>query len=684
MAFSVKVLAAAVAAAINLVLLVLVSLRSRRHVLFRSFILMTFCLLCWNLRIIISTLSDPTGMQSVYALFITQIFYPAVSACLYILPVAALQFTASIIGLDSAPMRRLVKGAYVVALAMSMLHAADVFSPWLYARLLWLFILPLFALSLFLLGRAFVHSRRPLDRTRFGLLFIAGTIAVTGAVAEDIMISSGINAGGLSSTMNAAYSFIVAACLLRHRLFDVVVTARRAAGMAIAASALIFASYLAGRIFNISEMMPYGHILLAALLLTILGHKMIPNIEKVILRSAGSPYQAIDNIRRSLDQAGDADGLLKSTVKVTMDTIGTAACLCTARDDISGQFTRYFSSDTTGADAVQSKAFEDLICWLDRHRVDEPLVYDELCHRLRFDCQDRGQYDITPRVIEDMRIIGYEVYVPLSIDGELRGIICLANKMNGHAITERDARLLRTIANNCALRLQHIDLSERIRRLETLAALGEMAAIIAHEVRNPLTVIRSAAQMLQSRQCDEATPSMIIDECDRLNRVVTRMLDFTRVQKPNPQRIDVAREIRRWAADIIDARAPKGVRLRIECPPRIPAAMFDPDHLKQIVTNLLLNAIESMAGSGLIGIALKRGDSKITLVIHDNGLGIRREDMGLVFKPFYTTKPGGSGLGLPITRRLLELNNGTIEIRPRPGRGCSVIIQLPQWRGQHE
>lgn len=684
MELNVKILAASLAAAINLILIVLVSLRSRRHIVFRSFILVSFCLLFWNLRVIISGLSEPAGMDSIYALVITQIFYPMVTACLYILPVATLQFTMSIAALDSKLLHSTVKASYVAALAMSLIFASGVFSSWLYDRLLWLFILPLFTLSLFLLGRTFVRSRRPLERTRFGLLFVGGTVGVTGAITEDILISSGVNIGGLSSTTIAVYSFIVATCLLRHRLFDVMVTTKRVAGIVISTSLLILTSYLIARILNLTDMMPYGHILLTVLLLIMLGHKIIPYAEKILFRGTGSLYQTIDGIRRSLTRTTDTHDALKITAEMAMDMIGTAACLCAARDEISGQFTLHYSSDARGDETIHSEAFDDFIQWLDRSRSDEPLVYDELCHRLRFDHPTAARKEITARIINDMQVIGYEAYAPLSIDNELHGIMCLTNKTNGHAFTERDIRLSKIIAYNCALQLQHLNLSARIRQLETLAALGEMAACIAHEVRNPLAVIRSSAQMVQSRQRDRSASSMIIDECDRLNRVITKMLDFTKTPRPNPRRVDIKNEIGKWAGDIVDSSRYQKINLHVEYPNDLPAVMFDPDHLKQVITNLLLNAVEATDGPGRIEISLSRSDTLIQLAIDDSGSGVRRKDLGNIFKPFYTTKPGGSGLGLSITRRLMEMNNGTIEIRPRHGKGCSVILRLPLWRDDHE
>ena len=684
MELNVKVLAAAFAASINLILIIFVSLRNRGHIVYRSFILVSFCLLFWNLRVIISGSSEPTGTDSFYAILITQIFYPMVTACLYILPVAALQFTISIIALDSKLVQNVVRAAYVSAFIMSVIFASSIFSTWLYDRLLWLFILPIFVLSLFLIGRAFVRSRRPLERMRFGLLFAGGTIGVTGAISEDILIASGVNVGGLNSIANATYSFIVAICLLRHRLFDVMVTTRRIIGLVLPASILVFASYLISELFNLSKTMPYGYILIAVLLLVTLGHKIVPYTEKVLFKITGSIYHTIDGVRHSLDRARNVNDLLRITGKIAMDTLGTAVCLCAARDEITKHFTLYYSSDKRGDDAIQSIAFDNFIQWVYRCGSDEPLVYDELCHNLNFDHQDDARKADIARVIDDMQMIGYEVYVPLTIDNELQGIMCLGNKENGHAFTESDIRYAKIIAYNCALQLQHLKMSERIRQLETLAALGEMSAYIAHEVKNPLAIIRSSAQIVRSKHQDEQASSMIIDECDRLNRVVTRMLSFSKTPESNPQSINIEKEIKQWTRDIVQFYKQQQIQLSVECPVHIPNVVFDPDHLKQIITNLLLNALEAMHGRGRLEILLSQSDSMVKLMILDSGPGVRYKNLGNVFHPFYTTKPGGSGLGLPITRRLLELNNGTIEIKPQVGKGCTVVLRLPVWSDKHE
>ena len=212
MTIDVKVLAAVFSASINLILIIFVSLRNRRHILYRSFVLLCFCLLMWNLRVIVSRNFPVSIAHPVYAALIIQIFYTAVTAYLYVLPVAALQFTAVFIGLDSRTIRKIISNMYFAAFGLSIVYALDIFSATTYNYILWIFTLPVFSASLLLIGRSYSLSARPLERRRFGLLFIAGTIGITGAIAEDILTSAGVHAGGLGNVSNVAYSLIVATC----------------------------------------------------------------------------------------------------------------------------------------------------------------------------------------------------------------------------------------------------------------------------------------------------------------------------------------------------------------------------------------------------------------------------------------------------------------------------------------
>jgi two-component system sensor histidine kinase HydH len=677
MVVNVKLLAAAVAAVLNLILIVFVSLRSRRHIVYRSFLLISFCLLMWNLRVIISGLVQLDNNDSFYAVLVTQVFYPMVSVCLYILPVAALQFTLSFIKAESRLSEYLVKIAYILAFLLSFLYVSELIPNWHNDRIFWAFFLPVFLTSLVFAGRAYLQSRRPLERTRLGLLLVAGTIGVAGAIAEDILVASGFNAKGLGNIANATYSFLVALCLFSHRLFDVRITMRRIAGFASAALIVVAVAYVTSELLKLSTPMPYVYVFITVLVLLIFGRRLVPLIEHVLFKKSTALHQSIDGVRLTLDRARNTTDLLRLASGILIQDLGIDRCLCIAFDEITQRYQCHWPINAANFHTDVYEPIDNIAKWMAARSSTEPLIYDEMHHELSFAANEGKYTKELLAVMNDIENLGYEACLPLLSETKLEGMMLLSGKKNRRAFTDSDIRFMKLLAYNSTLWLQHLSMLEKISELETLAGLGEMAAHIAHEVKNPLTIIRSSAQLMQSRQQNRENAEMIIQECDRLSRVVSKLVDLSRPPAPHPQSIEIEKTIKAWVDEIMQVRQSKNLKIEIEAEAGVSSVIFDLNHLKQVFTNLFLNAVEAMHGNGQIRISLERTQDMVQLAISDSGPGFRQEQRSNLFKLFYTTKPAGTGLGLPITHRLLELNNGTIDIESLPGKGCTVVIKLP-------
>lgn len=679
MVITVKIVAAILAAILNLSLIIFVSTRYRRHIAYRSFLLICFCLLMWNLRVIISGLVQLESSNSLYALLVTQVFYPMVSACLYILPVAALQFTISFIGFESRLSEYLLRTAYVISLILSFLYVSEIFSNWTNDRIFWSFFLPIFFISAALVGQAYFRSRRPLERARFSLLVIAGTIGVAGAITEDILVASGVKAGGLGNIANATYSLLIAICLFRHRLFDVSLTARRITSFLITSLVVISIAYITSYFVGQSTAMPYIHIFIAVLLLLLFGRTLIPLTEKIVFKKSAPVYQTIDSVRLSLDRAQNIPELLQLSEEIAKENLGVGQCRSILFEDTTHCHQFYRSLDDEELNDRQEPLY-NVIKWVDAQRSVEPVIYDELTHTVNFGAHDRTHNKELLATVADIEKTGFEVFLPLLSDRKLEGVMMLSEKKNGRAFTDSDVRFMKLLAYNCTTWLHRFRMLERIGQLEAFAALGEMAAYLAHELKNPLTIIRSSAQLMESDQHDRQNVHMIVRECDRLSRVVMDMLNFAKTPSPVSQRIDIRKETKRWIDEISHARGSAGLKIRIDAEEKVTDVIFDPNHLKQIITNVVLNAIEAMRERGRLTIALKDEKEMVQLTVSDSGPGIRYHDRPKVFSLFYSTKSGGSGLGLPLSRRLMELNKGTLEIDSQVKEGCTVIMRLPKWK----
>jgi signal transduction histidine kinase len=227
-------------------------------------------------------------------------------------------------------------------------------------------------------------------------------------------------------------------------------------------------------------------------------------------------------------------------------------------------------------------------------------------------------------------------------------------------------------------------LEAQLHQSERLAALGEMTAGVAHEVRNPLGIISSTAELLRERlnryEPDNRLAQIIVEETNRLNAKVSEFLDFARPREPNLQPCELDKVLERS----IELMNPEIERLDISVNRdyrvngKVQAA--DPGLLHQAFLNILINAIQAMPEGGALNVSVTSGPNGqgTEIQFQDSGDGIAPETLKKVFNPFYTTKEKGSGLGLPIVKSIIESHRGTIRISSQPGQGTLVTIQLPE------
>ncbi len=213
----------------------------------------------------------------------------------------------------------------------------------------------------------------------------------------------------------------------------------------------------------------------------------------------------------------------------------------------------------------------------------------------------------------------------------------------------------------------------RLKEQERLAQLGQMAASVAHEIRNPLSIMKGAAEVLRKKygQSSEELFSFIPEEISRLNRLVENFLQFSRRKELTLQPYPVNDLIRETVDPLNDGR----IAVKLSDP--LPNVPIDPDALKQILLNLIQNALDAIPADGKVEIVTSRNRSKNVVVeVKDNGKGIPADQIARVFEPFYSTKAQGSGLGLAITKQLVEQMGGEIQIESQPGKGTTVRIVL--------
>ncbi len=241
-------------------------------------------------------------------------------------------------------------------------------------------------------------------------------------------------------------------------------------------------------------------------------------------------------------------------------------------------------------------------------------------------------------------------------------------------------------------------LEERERLRDRLAALGEMAAAIAHEVKNPLAGIEVMAGILKRQLADSQDAQSIlgdiIKEAKMANAIVLEVLDFVRPIRLQVENISIADAIRDAMA-LAEGHVPRGeVRVTADLPEHLPAIQGDPYQLRQIFTNLLMNAFEALNGKGAVTMAATTLNEEgpaggepqgpmVQITVTDNGPGIPADVLEKIFSPFFTTKPQGSGLGLAIVRKIVDAHDGRIDVGVLETGGTRFRVTLPV-TGSHQ
>jgi signal transduction histidine kinase len=250
---------------------------------------------------------------------------------------------------------------------------------------------------------------------------------------------------------------------------------------------------------------------------------------------------------------------------------------------------------------------------------------------------------------------------------------------------ELDERVLTLFAFHD--RTREANLEAELAQARNLAALGQMAGTVAHELRNPLGAIQGFATLLERDLAGQEGPLRQVDRILRgvesADRIVGDLLEYCRPLHLRLEPIPLAELLQESLSNLrATSRWSDGIRPDLHVEPDLPSCLGDRRHLHQVLENLYGNAIDAMQGNGTIAIRARgcgpagRPD-RLRIVVRDSGCGLTAEEVAQVFAPFYTTKPGGTGLGLALVRRITEAHGGRVHVVSAPGRGTSVVLDLP-------
>ena len=222
---------------------------------------------------------------------------------------------------------------------------------------------------------------------------------------------------------------------------------------------------------------------------------------------------------------------------------------------------------------------------------------------------------------------------------------------------------------------------QQIERAQQLATVGELAAGVAHEIKNPVVGISNGLDLVQRRLGSDPVISPIMDEMTRqiarIDAAVKDLLSFARPSTPTLAPVDPRRIVERALRLVEPGAANAGLHVDVKCQPNMPVALLDEELITQALVNVLVNAVQATAAGGKIIVRARATDHTVEFSVSDTGRGITPEDLAHIYKPFFTTRHSGTGLGLSITRDTVERHGGRMQAQSRLGRGSTFTITLP-------
>lgn len=543
-------------------------------------------------------------------------------------------------------------------------------------------------------------SRAVRDRVRF--LVIVGAAATTFSLA-DFLSYLGVHIPPIGAVLAIVFLFVLAESLTRPRLADIY----ELAGRLLVSTALAFC--LAG-IFYLFVMViggfdtMYLNAVLAAIVFLVLFEPLQSEVETRIhqffFRERYDLETSVADLRRRLAHVLEIDemvGTLMQGLERSRRVTTAALYLRDAEGD------GYDLAGSIGAAVPKRIETVGATALLDRLEKQPSVSLEELARE--------ASKEDTAVLAAAATLGALRSAVVLSIrteDDANVGLIFAADDRVRDAFTPEEITLLETVGAQIGVVVANSRAYSRMKERDRLAALGSMAAGLAHEVKNPLGAIKGAAQLLEegapTGPDDPASREfvgIILEEVERLDRVVGSFLDYARPHAGNPVPLDLNAAVRR-TVQILQSQIPDGaIDVHLDLAEPLSRAKIDPEKFRQVLMNLVQNAIQAIDGQGKVTVStqMRRGGrvrvppadgtipssrrsltdevEHVEVSVRDTGPGISPKVLRNLFIPFFTTKTQGTGLGLAISQSIVQNAGGTIEVHSQPGAGTTFTIVLP-------
>ncbi|HVU50888.1 MAG TPA: ATP-binding protein [Polyangia bacterium] len=557
-------------------------------------------------------------------------------------------------------------------------------------------------LSVFYLYKRYRATPSRVEKTRLLYLLVGGFATVTAMLVEVVP-----SAPSFGSAAIIIYLYFLSQNLVRYRLLDL----NELLGRMVVLGTLVFIlSLIYGLLVSWVGSEEHGlfffNSLLASATIVILIEPLRGRVEGAINRwMFQEKYELgrrIETLRADLANVIDMRVLVPRVLSALEDSRRiTHASIYLADPDGSGFELAGHVGPRPEArfDAVANRAF------FERLRRAGVVTLEGVEREIAARRTTADELESLQGMLRTLELMNGSVALGFSGEDQLLGMLVLRDERLREAYSSDEIELFRLVATTIGVTLQNSQVYERMKERDRLAALGQMAAGLAHEIRNPLGSIKGAAQFLQPAINTAGAPpggkapaaaghselgdqreflNIIVEEVNRLNKIVSQFLDYARPYRGEQKPLEIA-DVLKKTLQLLQKEDVGRFDITTAFAERLPPIRADAEQLLQVFLNLSLNALQAMPDGGrlLISTGLRRSTRRgaaaafLEIRFRDTGVGIEPGDLKNLFIPFFTTKDKGTGLGLPISQRIIENHGGTIEVRSQPAEGATFTVLLP-------